>query len=677
MKRKFRVTLGTQIVIMILTMSIVLCATALFVNYYTYKNRMMGIYEEMGENLSRTLLSRVQPEELDRYYETLERDDRYYEIQRFITDLAENNDVEYLYVVRPNGAGVTFLFDSDMELGENMDYLTGGYCALGTYVEVEGGFAENLDKLLAGEPVEPIVQEDPAYGWLMTTVTPVLHGNGTMAGYVMVDISMGAVMREMRDFLFSCGGLLAAITLVFVGVYLLLARRSIILPVRQLTGVAESYTGGKDDLAMKRLKIKGSRELRTLADAFRFMLAEIRVNSLEQQELAAQEQRLANEVELAKELNQAMLPKGLPERKEAYPFQVRGLTRQGSGTVGCFYDYFMLDRNRLCVLIGETPGSGVAQALYTVMGKTTIKSHLVSGLSLTETMSAANRQMYEMGSELYLNVLVGVLDGTTGHFSCINAGQRDPLIMRSGNQYKWLDSFSFAPLGQNENVLYRGLELDLSQGDRLLLRTEGLDAIQGQDGRAFSDGKLRIVLNEEKVREAELAPQLQLISQAGADYGAGGGRIKGYALLALEYLRRDAAQAHCVVTPDAAGAAELEGFLRGQLQANRIAGRWAAQMLVLGDEAFALCRRGAEPDQRFLAECSVSWEEQTMVLRLNGSLNGRDPLDGDDEGTRHAVDFIRKNCEYVSFEHGASKDTVILVRRLAQESGRDRIPIEV
>lgn len=677
MKRKFRVTMGTQIVVMVLTMSVVLCATALFVNYYAYKNRMMGIYEEMGENLSRTLLSRVEPEELDRYYETLERDDRYYDIQRFIIDLAENNDVEYLYVVRPNGTGVTFLFDSDMELGENMDYQSGGYCALGTYVELVGGFAENLDKLLAGEPVEPIVQEDPAYGWLMTTVTPVLHDNGSMAGYVMVDISMGAVMREMRDFLLSCGGLLAAITLVFVGAYLLLARRSIILPVRQLTGVAESYTGGKDDLAMKRLQIKGSRELRTLADAFRFMLAEIRVNGLEQQELAAQEQRLANEVELARELNQAMLPKGLPERKEAYPFQVRGLTRQGGGTAGCFYDYFMLDRNRLCILIGETPGSGVAQALYTVMGKTTIKSHLVSGLSLTETMSAANRQLYEMGSELYLNVLVGVLDGTTGHFSCINAGQRDPLVMRSGNQYKWLDAFSFAPLGQNENVLYRGLELDLSQGDRLLLRTEGLDAIQGQDGRAFSDGQLRIVLNEKKVREAELAAQLRSVSEAGADYGAGSGKIRGYALLALEYLRRDAAQAHCVVTPDAAGAAELEGFLRGQLQANQIAGRWAAQMLVLGDEAFALCRRGAEPDQRFLAECSVSWEEQTMVLRLNGSLNGRNPLDGDDEGTRHAVNFIRENCEYVSFEHGASKDTVILVRRLAQEAGRERIPIEV
>ena len=675
-KGKFNMTLSGQIVAMILTMSVVLCTTALFISYHAYRSRTMSFYEQMGRSLGKTLASQLDAEELDRYFETGTMDEAYMSTQRFIMDLAESNDIQYLYVVRPNGVGVTFLFDSDMELAENMDYYAGGYCALGTYMELFGDFEANLGNLLEGREIPPIVQEDPSYGWLMTTSTPVLHENGTMAGYVMVDISMEAVMEEMQTFLVSTGSLLAGMTLVFIVIYLLLARRSIITPVRQLTSAAESYEGGKGgggEVALKQLEVKGSRELRTLADAFRMMLVEIRLNGMEQQELAAQEQRLANEVELAKELNLAMLPKALPERKESYPFQVRGFTRQGSGTAGCFYDYFMLDRNRLCVLIGETPGSGVAQALYTVMGKAVIKSHLVSGLSLTETMSAANRQMYEMGSELYLNVLVGVLDGTTGHFSCINAGQRDPLIMRSGDQYKWLDSFSFAPLGQNENVLYRGMELDLSQGDRLLLRTEGLDAIQGQDGRAFSEERLRAVLNEGTVREAELDPQLQLVSQAGADYGAGGGRIKGYALLALEYLRRDAAQAHCVITPDAAGAAELEDFLRGQLQANRIDGRWAAQMLVLGDEAFALCRRGAEPDQRFLAECSVSQEERTMVLRLSGSLNGRNPLDGEDEGTRNAVNYIRKNCEYVSFEHGASKDTVILVRRLAREPGRERI----
>src|SRR5699024_4482792 len=127
--------------------------------------------------------------------------------QKFIADLVESSgNVEYLYVVRPHGVGVTFLFDSDMEMGENGDYTSGGYCALGTYVELLGGFAENLDRLLAGQEVEPIVQQDPSYGWLMTAMVPVLHDDGTMAGYVMADISMNEVMQEQRNFLLYTGG---------------------------------------------------------------------------------------------------------------------------------------------------------------------------------------------------------------------------------------------------------------------------------------------------------------------------------------------------------------------------------------------------------------------------------------------------------------------------------------
>lgn len=671
MKQKFRMTLSGQIVAMILTMSVVLCTTALFISYHAYRSRTMSFYEQMGRSLGKTLASQLDAEELDRYYETRELDGRYYDLQRFIMDLAENNDVQYLYVVRPNGVGVTFLFDSDMELAENMDYYAGGYCALGTYMELFGDFEANLGNLLEGREIPPIVQEDPSYGWLMTTSTPVLHQNGTMAGYVMVDISMEAVMEEMQTFLISTGGLLAAMTLVFVVIYLLLARRNIITPVRQLTNLAESYEGGKGGEA-RRLEIKGSRELRTLADAFRMMLVEIRLNGMEQQELAVQEQRMASELGLAKELNQAMLPKGLPERKDAYPFQVRGRTQQGREMAGCFYDYFLLDADRLCVMVGETPGAGVAQALYTVMGKATIKSHLTSGMPLAEAMSVSNRQMYEMGSDLYLNVLVGVLDGSTGHFSCINAGQRDPLLMRSRDRYEWLDSFSFAPLGQNENVIYRVVELELSQGDRLFFHTEGLDAIRGEDGRAFSDECLRMTLNERRVREAELPAQLQYVGEAGEAFGAQGGTVRGYAALALEFLRRDPAQAHCVLTPDAGGAAALERFLREQLQANGIDRRRTAQMLVLGDEMFALCRRASEAGGRFLAECSVSSEGRTVMLRLNGSMNGRDPLQSQEETAQHAVSYIRQNCEYVSFESGASKDTITLVKRLTGDGAQRR-----
>ena len=122
MKKKMRFTLGKKTVLMVLTMSVILCATALFISYRTYQERTTAFYEQLGYNVVRTLASQLDPDELDHYYETQEMDGRYYEIQGFIADLVGSSEVEYLYVVRPHGVGVTFLFDSDMEAGENGDY---------------------------------------------------------------------------------------------------------------------------------------------------------------------------------------------------------------------------------------------------------------------------------------------------------------------------------------------------------------------------------------------------------------------------------------------------------------------------------------------------------------------------------------------------------------------------
>ena len=225
MKRKVRWSLGKKLTGLIVTMCVVLGLLAAVVSYRTFSASMMEYYNQLGTNLVRTLASQLDADELDRYYETGEMDERYYEIQSFISDLVASNDVEYLYVVRPHGVGVTFLFDSDMETGESGEYEDGGYCALGTYVDLVGGFADNLDRLLAGLDVEPIVQRDASYGWLMTAMTPVLHEDGTMAGYVMADISMNDVMNTRQTFLITLVGLLAAAAAAFLGALLFLPRR--------------------------------------------------------------------------------------------------------------------------------------------------------------------------------------------------------------------------------------------------------------------------------------------------------------------------------------------------------------------------------------------------------------------------------------------------------------------
>lgn len=671
MKKKMRFTLGKKTVLMVLTMSVILCATALFISYRTYQERTTAFYEQLGYNVVRTLASQLDPDELDHYYETQEMDGRYYEIQGFIADLVGSSEVEYLYVVRPHGVGVTFLFDSDMEAGENGDYASGGYCALGTYTDLVGGFAENLDKLLEGESVDPIVQRDPSYGWMMTVMVPVLHENGAMAAYVMADFNLEDMVREQQQFLLSTGGLLLVLTVVFAVLYLALIRRFFVRPVQQLTEAAQSYEGGENKKVFSGVKIHGNDELKTLADAFRMMLVEIEINNMEQQELALREQRLDSELQLANELNVSMLPKALPEREGGYPFAVQGSIRQGQELSCCFYDYFLLDRDQLCILVGEVPGEGVPQVLYTAMAQATIKSQMRSGLPLTEAVTAAGRQLHELSDSLCLHVMVGILNGTTGQFTCINAGLPRPLLMRGEDRYEWIKALSYAPLGQSENVVYQVLELELRQGDRLFFHTEGLDEIAGQDGRTFGEEQLRLTLNERQSRQGDLEVQLRYVSDAGTAYAERSGRIRGYALLGLEYRRRDRAQAHCILTPDAAGNQQLLEFLRGQLSENEVESQRLAEVMVLADELFTLCRRCAAPDSRFLAECAIPAGEDLLVLRLKGDLGGRDPLKDLEGGAAcHAVEFLAKHCEQVFFEHGDSVDIVTMVRRIERKAER-------
>ena len=673
MKKKMRFTLGKKMVLMILAMSAVLCAVVLFTSYRTYRERTNAFYEQLGYNVVRILASQLDPDELDRYYKTQEMDERYYQIQGFIADLVESSEVEYLYVVRPHGTGVTFLFDSDMEAGENGDYSAGGYCALGTYTDLVGDFAENLEQFLDGEPVDPIIQHDPVYGWMMTAMVPVLHENGEMAAYVMADINMDDVMKEYQRFLLYTGGLLLVLTAVLALIYLLVIRRILIRPLPQLTEAAQGYEGGENKKVFSKVKTFGNDELKTLADAFRMMLVEIEINNMEQKELALREQRLDSELQLANELNVSMLPKALPQREGGYPFSIQGSIQRGQELSCCFYDYFLLDRDQLCILVGEVPGEGVPQVLYTAMAQATIKSQMRSGLPLTQAVTAAGRQLHEISDSMCLNVLVGILNGTTGRFSCINAGQPRPLVMRGEDRYEWVKSLSYAPLGQSENVVYQVLELELRQGDRLFFHTGGLDEIQGREGHSFGEEQLRLALNQKQSRQGDLEAQLQYITDSSVAFAQRPGEIRGYALLGLEYRRRDRAQAHCLLTADAAGGRELLKFLQGQLASNQVEERKGALLVVLADELFTLCRRLASEDSHFMAECAIPEGEDLVILRLKGEMGGRDPLKEAEGGAaHHAVEFLTKNCEQVLFERNGSMDIVTLVWRFDRGEGSQK-----
>ena len=660
MKRNTSFTLGKKLLLMVLLVSLILSAAALAASYWAYLRDTRALYGRFGESIAKTFASQLDLEELDGYAQRGLEDDRYQEIQSALEAAAKEGGVARLDIVRPQENGLLILFST----GEAD---TEGRESLGDIRPLDNDLADALADMRAGGAVDPVTWRDGELGWRMMTAAPVPQADGGAAAYVVAELDMGPAIQEERGFLLGIGSLLAVLAAGLIVAYMLVIRRSFIQPIRLLTKAAQDYEGGENKSTFTKVKIKSHDELRTLSDAFRMMLVEIDLNNFEQKELAVREQKLEIELQLANELNSSMLPKELPQREQGYEFDVHGLLCSGREVEYDFYDYFMLDQDRLCVIIGAVPGEGIPQALYTVMAQTAIKSQLRSGLPLAAAMTAANSQLHEMSGTFVLHALVGVLDGMTGKFSCINAGQEVPLLMRSQDWYEWVQAPPYAPLGQNENVVYQVLELELHQGDRMFFHTQGLGEIQDQQGRAFSEEQLRAALNLSESRGLDLVRQLEFIRDEAAAYSSRV-QVDGYAMLTLEYRRKDRAMAHCVLTAGPEGERKLMSFLRGQLKANGYTGRRQAETAVLADELFVLCCQQAEPDARFLAQCAIPEGENLIVLRLKGPMGAQNPLESTKgDSAARAAKYITQNAQRVTFESRDGMDVVTLTKKMETE----------
>ena len=517
MKRKVRWSLGKKLTGLIVTMCVVLGLLAAVVSSRTFSASMMEYYNQLGTNLVRTLASQLDADELDRYYETGEMDERYYEIQSFISDLVASNDVEYLYVVRPHGVGVTFLFDSDMETGESGEYEDGGYCALGTYVDLVGGFADNLDRLLAGLDVEPIVQRDASYGWLMTAMTPVLHEDGTMAGYVMADISMNDVMNTRQTFLITLVGLLAAVAAVFLVTFLFILRRMVLHPIDLLTQATGDFIqSNEEELAAGTATvnvppIRTGDEVELLADSFRKMEEDMISYIREFMKATAEKERIGAELNVATQIQADMLPRIFPAFPERQEFEVYATMNPAKEVGGDFYDFFLVDDDHLAVVIADVSGKGVPAALFMVIAKTLIKNHAQNRETPGEVFTQTNAQLCEGNDAgLFVTAWMGVLEISTGKFVYVNAGHNPPLLKRAGGQYEWLKSRPGFVLAGMEGIRYRENTLELMPGDTLYLYTDGVTEATSSAQELYGEERLQAALNEaSELPVSQLLPRIK------------------------------------------------------------------------------------------------------------------------------------------------------------------------
>jgi serine phosphatase RsbU (regulator of sigma subunit) len=373
----------------------------------------------------------------------------------------------------------------------------------------------------------------------------------------------------------------------------------------------------------------------------------------------------AYKTQVVDEICRALLPQPLKESAAGLTFALAGEIQQGKRMNCAFYDHFFLEENVLCLVVGQVPGSGIAEAMFAVVAQTAIRSRLRMGRSLIETMSDVNAQLYDLGGRNSVGALVAVLNTVSGQLNFVNAGGSMPFLMRSEGRYEWLRTPVYAALGANESVSYRSERLRLNQGDRMFFYTADLGELEDRERVKFREQELQSALNRSRSKTRSPEDLLRFMQDEAAVYCESGRDLLSAAVLALEYKKSSRDYVFTLVRGTPEYASNVTEFLRKTLEDREISPKDRAKQLLLADELFALCCRVCEAEGDVKVACAVFPEDKTIHLRMFAPMGGRDPLEaGESPAGESAASYIRNHTKRASFEAGTDRDMVEIISEL-------------
>jgi serine phosphatase RsbU (regulator of sigma subunit) len=221
-------------------------------------------------------------------------------------------------------------------------------------------------------------------------------------------------------------------------------------------------------------------------------------------------QRREKDMEVAHEIQLALLPRHLP-KVPGYEFSAWYEPAHQIG--GDYYDFIPLPEQRLAVLLGDVAGKGVAAALVMVKFSVEARVCLEREPDLPAAVSKLNDLMNRVSlSDRFVTLIAMLLDPATHTVTLVNAGHPSPLLCRyaTGKVEEVAPSRdSGPPIGIADGHLYTGREAQLQPGDNLLLFSDGVvDALDVQE-RPFRTKGIHAVLEKERLTAIEMGERLK------------------------------------------------------------------------------------------------------------------------------------------------------------------------
>ena len=200
---------------------------------------------------------------------------------------------------------------------------------------------------------------------------------------------------------------------------------------------------------------------------------------------------LKNDLEIAREIQQAMLPGGLYSAPGVETF---GLSRPANTVGGDFYDILALEDGRLVVTVGDVAGKGSPAALLMALLLAMLRTLVDEKLEPAELITRLNVQVcrHAPGSR-FITLFYAVYEPLTGEMTYVSAGHTPPLLIRADGTCTRLTEGGIA-LGMFDHSTYKTGQLTIQPDEVLAIYSDGVTEAENAAGRPFDEEGLENAL---------------------------------------------------------------------------------------------------------------------------------------------------------------------------------------
>lgn len=293
---------------------------------------------------------------------------------------------------------------------------------------------------------------------------------------------------------------LGLFVLLLGGVLGLVLASRISRPIRRLRDGVEKL--GEGDFSVE-IPSRGATETAELSRAFNRLGGRLKeyMENLKR-EVSARE-AVESEVRIARQIQESLLPHSFPPFPDRTEFDLFAVNLAAKEVAGDFYDFFLVDEDKLALVIADVSGKGIPAALLMAVSRTVIKNICSRETDPGRALAEANRSICQDNEAcMFVTLILGFYQISSGEFTFANAGHDEMLLLPPDGTVESFGMMRGTAVGIVEDEIYESGRRTIEPGQALVFYTDGVTEAPSPENELFGRERLEALLHRNAGRSA-------------------------------------------------------------------------------------------------------------------------------------------------------------------------------